>query len=117
MLEKIMAIATAKDLHALYEQGTIFAILLVLSVLIYALITYLKPKYQKKAITQYKNNIYNYLLEKSISDFNKRNISIEFKRFIIFLSSYNKDFDQRIFNIKIMCQFYNFKGAIRSSNK
>ena len=48
MLEKIMSIATAKDLNALYEQGVIFLVLFVSSILIYILITYLKPKYQKK---------------------------------------------------------------------
>ena len=64
MLEKVMAIATAKDLEALYEQGIIFLILLVLSVLAYILVTYLKPKYQKRAITQYKNNVYEHILEK-----------------------------------------------------
>ena len=37
MLEKIMAIATAKDLDALIEQGIFFLILFVLSVLIYLL--------------------------------------------------------------------------------
>ena len=61
MLEKIMAIATAKDMDALYKQGVIFLILLALSVLIYLLVTFLKPKYQKKAITQYKNNILKHL--------------------------------------------------------
>ena len=75
MLEKVMAIATAKDLDALYEQGIIFLILLVLSILMYILITYLRPKYQKKAITQYKNNIYCHILEKNISNFNKYNTS------------------------------------------
>lgn len=75
MLEKIMAIATAKDLEALYEQGIMFLVLLVLSVLSYILITYLKPKYQKRAITQYKNNIYSQILEKNISNFNKYNTS------------------------------------------
>ncbi len=75
MLEKIMAIATAKDLEALYEQGVMFIVLLVLSVLMYLLITYLKPKYQKRAITQYKNNIYGFILEKNIADFNKHNTS------------------------------------------
>ena len=78
MLEKVMAIAIAttnKDLSALYEQGILFLILLVSGILIYTLTVFLKPKYQKKAITQYKNNIYNYLLEKSISDFNKHNTS------------------------------------------
>ena len=52
MLEKIMAIATSKNLQALYEQGIIFLILLASSILIYGLIIYLKPKYQKKAINQ-----------------------------------------------------------------
>ena len=75
MLEKVMAIATAKDLEALYEQGIIFLILLVLSVLAYILVTYLKPKYQKRAITQYKNNVYEHILEKSIANFNKYNTS------------------------------------------
>ncbi len=75
MLEKIMAIATAKDLGALYEQGIMFLILLVVSVLMYVLITYLKPKYQKRAITQYKNNIYGHILDKNIASFNKHNTS------------------------------------------
>ena len=75
MLEKIMAIATVKDLDALYEQGIMFLVLLVLSVLMYVLITYLKPKYQKRAITQYKNNIYSHILDKNIANFNKHNTS------------------------------------------
>ena len=73
MLEKIMAIATAKDIDALYQQGIIFLILLVTFVLIYLLIAYLKPKYQKRALTQYKNNIYSKILSKNISSFNKHN--------------------------------------------
>ena len=56
MLEKIMAIATSKNLQALYQQGIVFLILLASSVLMYVLVVCLKPKYQKKAITQYKNN-------------------------------------------------------------
>lgn len=75
MLEKIMAIATAKDLDALYEQGVFFLVLLVLSVLMYMLVTYLKPKYQKRAITQYKNNIYGHILDKNIASFNKNTTS------------------------------------------
>ena len=75
MLEKIMAIATSKNLQALYEQGIIFLILLASSILIYGLIIYLKPKYQKKAITQYKNNIYAHVLDKNIANFNKHNTS------------------------------------------
>lgn len=75
MLEKIMAIASSEDLNALYEQFIMFIVLLVSSIIIFILITNLKPKYQKKAITQYKNNIYNQILEKSISNFNKHNTS------------------------------------------
>ena len=75
MLEKIMAIASSKDLSALYEQLIMFLVLLVASVIIYLLITYLKPKYQKKAISQYKNNIYKQILDKNISNFNKHNTS------------------------------------------
>ena len=75
MLEKIMAIATSKDLEALYEQGILFLALLVLGVLMYVLIIYLKPKYQKRAITQYKNNIYGHMLDKNIAGFNKYNTS------------------------------------------
>ena len=75
MLEKIMAIATAKDLNALYEQGIVFLVLFVLSILMYTLIVFLKPKYQKKAITQYKNNIYSHILAKNIANFNKHNTS------------------------------------------
>ena len=73
MLEKIMAIATAKDLDGLYKQVILFLILLPTSIIMYLLIVYLKPKYQKKAITQYKNNIYAHILEKNISNFNKHN--------------------------------------------
>ena len=75
MLEKIMAIATSKNLQALYQQGIVFLILLASSVLMYVLVVCLKPKYQKKAITQYKNNIYGHILEKSIANFNKHNTS------------------------------------------
>ena len=75
MLEKIMAIATAKDIEALYEQGILFLILLVVGVLMYALIVFLRPKYQKRAITQYKNNIYGHILDKKIANFNKHNTS------------------------------------------
>ena len=75
MLEKIMAIASSKDIEALYEQGIIFLILLVVGVLMYVLIVTLRPKYQKRAITQYKNNIYGHILDKNIANFNKYNTS------------------------------------------
>lgn len=75
MLEKVIAIATAKDLNSLYEQGIIFLILFFLSILIYVLIVFLRPKYQKRALTQYKNNIYGQILDKNIANFNKNNTS------------------------------------------
>ena len=75
MLEKIMAIATAKDMNALYEQGIMFLALLVASIIMFVLIIFLKPKFQKKAITQYKNNIYSHVLDKNIANFNKYNTS------------------------------------------
>ena len=76
MLEKILAIATSKDLAALYKQGIVFLVLLVLAILMYVLIIYLKPKYQKRAITQYKNNIYSHIIDKNIASFNKYNTSV-----------------------------------------
>ena len=75
MLEKVMAIASSKDINALYEQGIVFLILLVLFILFGVLVTYLKPKYQKRALTQYKNNIYDQILNKNISSFSKHNTS------------------------------------------
>ena len=73
MLEKIMAIATAKDMDALYTQGIAFLVLLASGVLVFILITILRPKYQKRALTQYKNNVYSHILDKSIAGFGKHN--------------------------------------------
>lgn len=75
MLEKVMAIATAKDIEALYKQGIIFLVLLALFTLFYLLVIFLKPKYQKRALTQYKNNIYEQILNKNISNFSHHNTS------------------------------------------
>ena len=41
----------------------------------YVLIIILKPRYQKKAIMQYKNNIYEHILNKNIANFNKHTTS------------------------------------------
>lgn len=75
MLERVIAIATSKDLDALYEQGLVFLVLLATSIALYILQIYLKPKYQKKALIQYKNNIYSHILDKNIASFNKHNTS------------------------------------------
>ena len=75
MLERVIAIATSKDLDALYEQGFVFLGLLATSIALYILQIYLNPKYQKKALIQYKNNIYSHILDKNIASFNKHNTS------------------------------------------
>ena len=75
MIEKIMAIATAKDIDALYEQGIMIAVLSASFVVVYLLIVYLRPKYQKRALLQYKSNIYEKILNKDMLSFNQHNIS------------------------------------------
>ena len=76
MLEKVMAIATAKDIDALYEQGIMFLVLIVTFIIIYILVVALKPRYQMRALTQYKNNIYSKILDKNIANFNQHNTSV-----------------------------------------
>ena len=71
MLERIISIAYEKDLQALIDQGIIFLILMAALVLGYIINIYIKPKYKKKAMSQYKQNIYNLILEKNISNFSK----------------------------------------------
>ena len=69
--ERIISIAYEKDLQALIDQGIIFLILMSVLVLGYIINIYIKPKYKKKAMSQYKQNIYNLILEKNISNFSK----------------------------------------------
>lgn len=76
MLEKVMAIIETNELSELYKQGFIFLALLVLSIIIYFFLMHIKPKYKRKAISQYKNTIYNNLLKKNIENFNKNETSI-----------------------------------------
>lgn len=71
MLEKVLAIASTDSLHDLYHQGVLFLILVGLFAISYLLVLYVKPKYRKKAMMQYKNNIYQNILKKNITDFNQ----------------------------------------------
>lgn len=71
MLEKVMAIAAADNINELYIQGGIFLALMATLILMYLLVMYIKPKYKKKAMLQYKNNIYEHILNKNITSFNK----------------------------------------------
>lgn len=71
MLEKVIAVATAKDLQGLYTQGIIFIIMLAVGFACYICLMKIKPLFQKRALTQYKNNAYGLILGKNITDFNK----------------------------------------------
>ena len=76
MLERLLAIAATDNLQDLYHQGVIFIILGGSFIIVYLLYMYIKPRFRKKAMMQYKNNIYNSLLKKNITDFNKHETSI-----------------------------------------
>ena len=76
MLERLLAIAATENLQDLYHQGEIFIILGGSFIIVYLLYMYIKPRFRKKAMMQYKNNIYNSLLKKNITDFNKHETSI-----------------------------------------
>ena len=69
MLEKLISIAYEKNLQELINQGIIFLILLLVMIVLYLFLTYIKPAYRKRALSQYKQNIYNLILEKNISSF------------------------------------------------
>ena len=75
MIEKIMAVATAKDMDALYEQGIMIAVLSAIFIVDYLLVVCIRPRYQKKALLQYKSNIYEKILNKDMLSFNEHNIS------------------------------------------
>ena len=75
MLEKVVAVATAKDLDGLYKQGLVFLIMLAVSTVAYILLMKIKPTFKKRALSQYKNNAYEHILGKNIADFNKSTTS------------------------------------------
>ena len=71
MLEKILAIATAKDMKELIVQGIMLLLLFLVGTISYVILIIVKPRYRKKAILQYRNRVYSKLLEKNIDSFNK----------------------------------------------
>ncbi|MBR2337799.1 MAG: ABC transporter ATP-binding protein [Clostridia bacterium] len=75
MLEKIIAIATAKDLEGLFRQGLVFLIMGAVATVSYLFLMKIKPAFKKRALKQYKNNAYDHILNKSISEFNKSTTS------------------------------------------
>lgn len=75
MLEKVIAVATAKDMEGLLKQGLIFLVLVGIFVVMYLALMKIKPTFKKRALVQYKNNAYEQILSKSITDFNKSTTS------------------------------------------
>ncbi len=71
MLERILSVATEKNFDAWIKELIISIILLIVAILVYLFSMYFKPKYKKKAMNQYKNNIYQLILQKNIASFNK----------------------------------------------
>ena len=75
MLEKVIAVATAKDLNGLYRQGLVFIIMAVVATVSYLFLMKIKPAFKKRALRQYKNNAYEQILNKNIAEFNKSTTS------------------------------------------
>ena len=75
LLEKIMSVAAGDSLDDLYKQIINCGLLLGAMAICYILLYFVRPKYRKKAMMQYKNNIYNSILKKNITDFNKNETS------------------------------------------
>ncbi len=75
MLEKVIAVATAKDLEGLYRQGLVFIIMAVVATVSYLFLMKIKPAFKKRALRQYKNNAYEQILNKNIAEFNKSTTS------------------------------------------
>lgn len=76
LLERTLAIATSGTINDLLEEGVIFLIFLGCTILCCVLNIVVKPIYQKRAITQYKNNIYTKIIDKSIENFNDYETSV-----------------------------------------
>lgn len=76
LLERILAAATSGVIEDLYKQGIILCIFLVIMVIYGVSNIVVKPRYQKRAITQYKNNIYDKIIEKNIDSFNDYETSV-----------------------------------------
>lgn len=74
-LERVLAIATTKDLEGLYKNGILFLIYILAIIVFYIFRIIVKPRFRKRAISQYKNTVYNKILEKNIDSFNSHETS------------------------------------------
>ena len=76
MLERLLAIATDGTLDQLKEQLYIVIGVFVGMSLTYLCLYFIKPKYKKKALHQFKSNAYNLILNKNIESFNAHETSL-----------------------------------------
>lgn len=110
LLERILFAATEGSLDLLIEQLYFVLFTFILTVLCSIVTIFIEPKYRKKAMLQYKNNIYSLLLNKSIDEFNENESSV-------YLSSLTNDInyieENYIFSIfRIIGQVSLFIGTI-----
>ena len=110
MLEKVIAVATAHDLQGLYMQGIIFLGLVVIFVVTYLCLLKIKPLFKKRALNQYKNNAYEHILSKSITNFNKSTISTYISAFTNDVKVIEENYIFSTFNI--ITQFALFIASI-----
>ena len=99
MMEKIIAIATANDLQGLYRQGVIFLILALIFTASYICLLKIRPTFKKRALSQYKNNSYENILSKNITNFNKHTTSTYVSAFTNDLKVIEENYLFSIFNI------------------
>lgn len=76
ILERILNAATIESMEELKKQIIICIILFALITIVSVILVIVEPIYRKKAMSQYKNNIYKLILEKSIDDFNQHESSV-----------------------------------------
>ena len=99
MLEKIIAIATANDLQGLYKQGLIFLTMAIFFAVDYIFLMKIKPTYKKRALSQYKNNAYEIILSKNITNFNRHTTSTYVSAFTNDLKVIEENYLFSMFNI------------------
>ena len=110
LLERILFAATEGSLDLLIEQLYFVLFTFILAVLCALVMIFIEPKYRKRAMLQYKNNIYSLLLNKSIDEFNENESSV-------YLSSLTNDInyieENYIFSVfRIIGQVSLFVGAV-----
>ena len=76
ILEKVLFVATSDDINGLYTQLINGLVLFLITTICLVINIIVKPKFQKRAIKQYKNMIYQKLIDKSIENFNDYETSV-----------------------------------------